>query len=98
MELRMAGLTPSVPASAQDLLSSTKGTDPVRDLALVVDRTLLRTRTTVVAGFIAGLLLSPKLWVSTRLYPLVDVVHGLPHLPVCHRICGEAAHFHLCVC
>ncbi|MGO9305943.1 MAG: MauE/DoxX family redox-associated membrane protein, partial [Candidatus Korobacteraceae bacterium] len=31
-------------------------------------------------GFAAGLMLSPKLWVSTRFYPLVPVFHWLPHI------------------
>jgi len=38
------------------------------------------TRTTVVLGFAAGFLLSSKLWISTRYYPLVPIVHGLPPL------------------
>jgi uncharacterized membrane protein YphA (DoxX/SURF4 family) len=73
-------LKPSA-APAQSPLSLVKGPDLVKNLQLVPDRTLLRTKTTVVAGFVAGLLLSPKLWVSTRFYPLVPVVHGLPHIP-----------------
>ncbi len=46
----------------------------------VADRTALRTKTVVVVGFAAGLMLSPKLWVSTRFYPLVPVFHWLPHI------------------
>jgi len=36
------------------------------------------TRTAVVLGFAAGFLLSHRLWISTRAYPLVPVLHGLP--------------------
>jgi hypothetical protein len=51
------------------------------NLATVADRTALRTKTLVVVGFASGLLLSRKLWVSARFYPLVPVFHGLPHIP-----------------
>ncbi|HZP22030.1 MAG TPA: hypothetical protein VFB04_01210 [Terriglobales bacterium] len=37
-------------------------------------------RTVVVLGFLAGLLLSSKLWVNSRLFPLIPVLHGLPRL------------------
>lgn len=54
-------------------------------------KTILRTKTTVILGFAAGLLLSPKLWVSSRFYPMVPIVHGLPRIPypldyVCYGI------------
>ena len=42
------------------------------------ERTALRVKTTLVLGFLFGILLSPKLWVNTRYYPLVP---ALPHLP-----------------
>jgi len=41
---------------------------------------LVRLRVTIAAGLIAGLLLSPKLWVSTRLYPLTPVAGFLKPL------------------
>jgi hypothetical protein len=44
-------------------------------------KTALRVKTTVIAGFAGGILLSPKLWVSTRLFPTVPVFHGLPAIP-----------------
>ena len=47
----------------------------------VADRTYLRVKTTVVLGLAGGMLLSPKLWVSTRFYPLVPVFHWLPRVP-----------------
>ena len=50
-------------------------------LETVADRTALRTKTIVVVGFVASLLLSPKLWVSSRFYPLIPVFHGLPRIP-----------------
>jgi len=50
-------------------------------LQLSPDKTALRTKSIVVAGFLAGILLSQKLWVNTRYYPLVPVVHGLPSIP-----------------
>jgi hypothetical protein len=42
---------------------------------------LFRLRAVVAAGLMAGLLLSPKLWVSTRIYPLTPVVQFLKPLP-----------------
>ena len=42
---------------------------------------ILYTKTVVVLGFAAGFSLSPKLWVSTRFYPLIPVFHGLPRIP-----------------
>ena len=47
----------------------------------MADRTLLRVKTVVVVGLAAGMLLSPKLWVSTRFYPVVPVFHWLPRIP-----------------
>jgi len=43
-------------------------------------RAALRVKTTVVVGFIAGLLLCPKLWLSARFYPQIRVIHGLPNI------------------
>ena len=38
------------------------------------------TKNAVVLGFAAGILLSPKLWVSSRFYPLLPVLPSLPAL------------------
>ena len=78
------GATPNLqPALATD--SGAVAGAPVStagNLLLVADRTLLRVKTTVVVGLAAGMLLSPKLWVSTRFYPLVPVFHFLPRIPL----------------
>src|ERR1700683_758758 len=72
----------SIPTPAPSSISPTsKQISVTTNLEAVPERTALRTKTVVVVGFIAGLLLSPKLWVSTRFYPLVPVFHGLPHIP-----------------
>ncbi|MGA3241050.1 MAG: hypothetical protein ABSG03_32685 [Bryobacteraceae bacterium] len=42
---------------------------------------LFRLRVVVAAGLMAGLLLSPKLWVGTRFYPLTPVAPFLKPLP-----------------
>ena len=39
------------------------------------------TRIVIVAGFLAGILLSTRLWISTRNFPLVPVVRGFPQIP-----------------
>ena len=54
---------------------------PVSAAVVAPDKTALRVKTTVIAGFLASILLSPKLWVSTRFYPLVPVVPHLPAIP-----------------
>jgi hypothetical protein len=46
-----------------------------------VEARLFRLRAVVAAGLMAGLLLSPKLWVSTRFYPLTPVAPFLKPLP-----------------
>jgi hypothetical protein len=46
-----------------------------------VEARLFRLRAVVAAGLMAGLLLSPKLWVSTRFYPLTPVAQFLRPLP-----------------
>jgi hypothetical protein len=46
-----------------------------------VEPRLFRLRAVIAAGLIAGLLLSPKLWVSTRFYPLTPVMQFLKPLP-----------------
>jgi uncharacterized membrane protein YphA (DoxX/SURF4 family) len=57
---------------------------------------LTYTRTAVVMGFAAGLLLSPRLWISSRDYPLVPIVHHLPRIafPVDY-LCAAALFFSL---
>jgi uncharacterized membrane protein YphA (DoxX/SURF4 family) len=52
--------------------------DTFSSVELTPFQRLDHTKTAVVLGFVAGLLLSPKLWISTRLYPLVPIVHRLP--------------------
>jgi hypothetical protein len=47
----------------------------------VPERRLRVLRATVCAGLIAGLLLSPKLWVSIRFYPLTSITAFLKPLP-----------------
>jgi hypothetical protein len=42
---------------------------------------LFRVRATVITGLMAGLLLSPKLWVSSRFYPLTPIAGFLKPLP-----------------
>jgi hypothetical protein len=42
---------------------------------------LYRLRAVIAAGLMAGLLLSPKLWVSTRFYPLTPVMRFVKPLP-----------------
>ena len=53
-------------------------------------KTVAYTKTVVVLGFAAGFSLSPKLWIGTRLYPLVPVFHRLPRLsyPIDYILCG----------
>ena len=43
-------------------------------------KTILYTKTVVVLGFAAGFSLSPKLWISARLYPLIPLSPSLPHI------------------
>ncbi len=77
------GATPNLqPALATDSASVTGvPASTAGNLQLVADRTFLRVKTTVVVGFAASILLSPKLWVSTRFYPVVPVFHWLPRIP-----------------
>lgn len=51
-----------------------------RSVSLTPLQRLSYTRTAVVLGFAAGFLLSHRLWVSSRNYPLVPIIHGLPPL------------------
>jgi uncharacterized membrane protein YphA (DoxX/SURF4 family) len=77
-----SNVNPPFPAAVPNSISPTAERIPVtRSLEAASDRTALRTKTVVVAGFVAGLWLSPKLWVSTRFYPLVPVFPHLPHIP-----------------
>ena len=78
------GATPNLqPALATDSDSvAGKPASSAGNLQLVADRTLLRVKTTVVVGLAAGMLLSPKLWISTRFYPMVPVFPWLPRIPM----------------
>jgi len=72
----------SIPTPVPSSISPTgKQISVTTDREALPYRTALRTKTVVVVGLTAGLLLSPKLWVSSRFYPLVPVFHGLPHIP-----------------
>ena len=74
------GATPNLkPSLATEAAPS--AVDRAGGLRPIADRTFTRVKTTVVIGLAAGMLLSPKLWVSTRLYPLVPVFHWSPRVP-----------------
>jgi len=77
------GATPNLqPALATDAGSvAGKPVSTAGNLHLVADRSLLRVKTTVVVGLASSVLLSSKLWVSTRFYPMVPVFHWLPRIP-----------------
>ncbi len=38
------------------------------------------TNAAIVLGLASGILLSPKLWINTRFYPVIPVIHGLPRI------------------
>jgi uncharacterized membrane protein YphA (DoxX/SURF4 family) len=61
------------------------------------DRRVAYTKTVVVLGFAAGLLLSPKLWISSRFFPVIPIVPGFPplHFPLDY-ICAGALFLLLC--
>jgi uncharacterized membrane protein YphA (DoxX/SURF4 family) len=69
------------PVTATGPAAVTPARSPVSITAAAPDKTALRVKTTVIAGFLAGILLSPKLWVSARFYPLVPAVPHLPPIP-----------------
>jgi uncharacterized membrane protein YphA (DoxX/SURF4 family) len=52
-----------------------------RSLDLDPFKRVTYTKTVVVSGFLAGFLLSRRLWVSHRFYPLIPIFPGLPHIP-----------------
>lgn len=58
---------------------------------------LAYAKTAVVLGFAAGLLLSPKLWISSRFFPLIPIIPGLSPLrfPLDY-ICAGALFLLLC--
>lgn len=64
---------------------------------LTAYRRITYTKSAVVLGFAAGILLSPKLWLSSRFYPLIPVVPGLPamHFPLDY-LCAAALFLLLC--
>jgi len=72
---------PILPAAPSAVSPTAQQISGATSLETVADRTALRTKTIVVVGFVASLLLSPKLWVSSRFYPLIPVFHGLPRIP-----------------
>lgn len=72
-------LTQPVPATGPASVASAGAPASARILA--PEKTALRVKTTVIAGMLAGIFLSPKLWVSTRFYPLVPAVPHLPSIP-----------------
>lgn len=39
------------------------------------------TKSVIAMGFLCGLLLSRKLWLSTRFFPLIPIIDGLPRIP-----------------
>jgi hypothetical protein len=69
-----------IPTLSSSISPTGKQISVSTNVEAVADRTALRTKTVVVVGFAAGLMLSPKLWVSSRFYPLVPVFHWLPHI------------------
>jgi len=69
---------------------SEPGISAPRRLPLGSYNAILYSKTVIVLGFAAGFSLSPKLWISNRLYPLIPVFHGLPHTtsPLDHILFG----------
>ena len=57
--------------------------EPVRETTTRkgTDYRLVLLRLALAAGLVAGLLLSPNLWVSTRTYPLTPLLDAVPPLP-----------------
>jgi uncharacterized membrane protein YphA (DoxX/SURF4 family) len=53
----------------------------IRSLDLSPFQRVTYTKTAVVSGFVAGFLLSRRLWVSYRFFPLIPILPGLPHIP-----------------
>jgi hypothetical protein len=85
-----------VPATELSTSSGTAATrGRLRSFRLLHDLTSLQrvnfTKRAVVLGFAAGIVLSPKLWVSMRYFPLIPIMHGMPalHFPVDY-ICAAA--------
>ncbi len=54
--------------------------DAVRGIKLNPSQRINCTRVAVALGFASGFLLSPKLWITTRFYPLIPIVRGLPRI------------------
>jgi len=55
------------------------------------------TRMAVVLGFAAGFLLSHRLWISSRSYPLIPIFHGLHPIPYpLDYVCAGFLFFFLC--
>ena len=53
----------------------------IRSLDLSPFKRITYTKTVIVSGFVAGFLLSRRLWVSYRFFPLIPILPGLPHIP-----------------
>jgi uncharacterized membrane protein YphA (DoxX/SURF4 family) len=50
----------------------------LRGISLTPLQRISYTRTAVVLGFAGGFLLSHRLWINSRSYPLIPIFHGLP--------------------
>jgi len=53
----------------------------IRSLDLSPFQRVVYTKTVIVLGFASGFLLSRRLWVGYRFYPLIPILPGLPHIP-----------------
>ena len=67
----IAGVAPS--ASSLDRLRAS-----LRQLSLTSLQRVCYTRIVVVLGFAAGFLMSHRLWITSRAYPMIPILHGLP--------------------
>ena len=52
----------------------------IRNVSIDPSKRIVYTKTAIVLGFAAGFLLSSRLWVSSRFYPLIPILHGLPRI------------------
>src|SRR5262245_30788114 len=68
------------PAPQHDAPTGTSGAAAAAPRLSVSVRSQLLVRV-VAAGMLAGLLLSPNLWLTTRTYPLTPVADWLPPIP-----------------
>jgi uncharacterized membrane protein YphA (DoxX/SURF4 family) len=70
---------PVAATGSSSLAAASRHIVTIRSLA--PEKTALRVKSTVIAGLLTGILLSHKLWVSTRFYPLVPAIPHLPAIP-----------------